>query len=93
MGQSTRIGTGQITITGSATQVVPANQDRLEVRITKVGVAANDIYLGCNSSVTTSSGHVLPGACGQTLTLTTTGAVFGITVGGSQVVSFLEITQ
>lgn len=90
---STRIGTGQVTVTAAGVQVVPANENRLEVRITKVGAGANDVYLGCNSGTTITSGHVLAGTCGQTITLPTTGAVWAITTAGSQTVSFLEINQ
>ena len=89
----TRIGTGQITITSAGVQIAPANENRIELRITKVGAGANDVYLGCNSTISLTSGHVLAGTCGQSITLATTGAVWGITPGGNQTVSYLEVTQ
>jgi len=91
MGQSTRIGTGQITVTSNATSIVPANQDRVDLRLIKLG--AENVFLGCNNATTTSSGGLFAGTCGTIMRLSTTGAVFGITVGASVVVSYIEITQ
>lgn len=95
MAQSTVVGTGQITVTSSATQIVPANQNRLDLHITKLG--AENVFLGCNSGTTTSSGFLFAGTCGARMplgsSLGTTGALFGVTVGASVVISYLEITQ
>jgi hypothetical protein len=95
MAQSTRVGTGQITVTSNATQILPANQDRLDLTLTKLG--AENVFLGCNSSVTTSSGFLFAGTCGSRISIGTavgaSGALFGITVGASVVVSYLELTQ
>ena len=92
MGQSTRIGTGQKTVTSSATQIVPANENRISLTLTKLD--APNVFFGCNNAVTTSSGALWGGLCGTSvLYLETTGAIFGITVGASAVVTFCEITQ
>ena len=91
MAQSSRIGTGQKSVTSSATLIVPANENRLDLRLTKVD--APNVYLGCDSTVTITSGSVFGGACGTTITLATTGAVWGVTTGAASVVTFLEVTQ
>ena len=87
---STRIGTGQVAVASSATLIAPANENRIELRLYKIDVP--NVYLGCNSTVTTT-GSVFAGTCGATITLPTTGAVWGITTGASVTISFLEITQ
>lgn len=91
MAQSTRIGTGQVTVTSSATQIVPTNENRLDLRITKL--EAPNVYLGCDSTTSITSGSVLGGTCGTTIQIQTTGAVWGVTTGASSAVTYLEITQ
>lgn len=91
MAQSTRLGTGQVTVASTATLIVPANENRIDLRLTKLGVP--NVYLGCDNSVTITSGHVFAGTCGTSLQFATTGAVYGITTGATSALTFLEITQ
>jgi hypothetical protein len=91
MGQSTRFGAGQITVTSSATQIAAANQDRLTITLTKLN--AENVFLGCNNALTTTGGLLFAGTCGATITLATTSPIFGITVGASVTVTYGEITQ
>ena len=91
MAESTRLGTGQVTVTSTATQIVPANQNRQDLRLFKIDVP--NVYLGCDNTTSITSGSVFGGTCGATIQLQTTGAVWGVTTGASSVVSYLEITQ
>ena len=91
MAQSSRLGTGQVSVASTATLIVPANENRLDLRLTKLSVP--NVYLGCDASVTITSGAVFAGTCGTTIQLTTTGAGWGITTGAASSVTFLEITQ
>jgi hypothetical protein len=80
--------TGQVAVTGTATKIVAANAARSGLIITNLGTT--DVWLIENSSGTTSTGDLLVGTKGATKAFTTTGAVYGITSGASQTVSFLE---
>src|SRR5215831_15030513 len=86
--------TGQVTVTGSATQIVPArpgnlNQGRVGIIITNTG--ATDVYLGADSTVTTSTGDLLMGAKGSYVSIPSLQAVWAITGGASQVVTYMEV--
>jgi hypothetical protein len=80
--------TNQVTITGTATQIVAAFSSRSGIVITNLGTT--DVYIGENANVTTSTGHLLPGTKGASLSFSTTGAIYGITGGSSQAVSYLQ---
>lgn len=88
MFQNYPFSTGQATVTAAATQIVPANSSRSGLVITNTGTT--DVYLIENSSGTTSTGHLLPGIKGASLGFTTTGAVYGITGGGTAVLTWLQ---
>jgi hypothetical protein len=80
--------TSQVAVTGTATQIVAANAARSGISIENLGTT--DVWLGENSAVTTSTGHLLLGTKGASVSFSTTGAVWGITSGASQSVSVLE---
>lgn len=84
---SSEFVTGQVSITTTATQIVPARETRRTVTITAIGTT--DSYLG-GSAVTTATGHLLVGIKGGSITLETTQAVYAITASGSQAVSYWE---
>lgn len=88
MFQNYPFSTGQATVTGTATLIVAANASRSGLVITNTGTT--DVYLIENSSGTTSTGQLLPGTKGASLGFTTTGAVYGITGGGTAVLTFLQ---
>jgi hypothetical protein len=80
--------TSQVAVTGTATQIVAANAARSGISIENLGTT--DVWLGENNTVTTSTGHLLLGTKGASVSFSTTGAVWGITGGASQSVSVLE---
>ena len=81
--------TNQVTVTGTATEIVAENDGRLSVLITNLGTTA--VYIGSNANVTTSTGQLLPGVVGASISIPTKSPVYGITSGGSQPVSFLDV--
>jgi hypothetical protein len=48
------------------------------------------VYIIENTNGTTLTGHLLPGVKGASIGFTTTGAVYGITGGGSATVTWLS---
>ncbi len=80
------IATSQVSVDASATQIVPARSGRVAVTITMVGAA--DVWVGA-SGVTVSTGALLLGTKGSSITIPTQSAVFGI-AGTAQTVSVLE---
>lgn len=82
--------TGQVSVLGAATLIVTANASNSGIQITNLGTT--DVWLGENSSITTSTGHLLAGSKGSSVSFSTTGNIYGITSGASQSVSFL-VTQ
>jgi hypothetical protein len=81
--------TNQISVGAVATLIVAQNTGRKTVVITNLGTTA--VYLGANSGVTSSTGQILPGVVGASISIPQTGPVWGITAGGSQSVSFLDV--
>jgi len=79
--------TSQVSVTGSATLIVAANPSRSSVVITQLGTT--DVYVGA-SAVTTTTGDLLTGTKGTAKTYTTTAAIYGITSGSAQSVSYFE---
>ena len=80
--------TNQATVTNAATLIVAANPARSGIVINNTGTTA--VYLGENANVTTSTGYYLPGVAGASIGFSTTGAIYGITAGGSETVSVLQ---
>ena len=80
--------TGQVSVLGTATQIVAAYPSRSGIVITNLGTT--DVYLGENANVTTATGHLLPGTKGASVSFATTGAIYGITSGSAQTVSYLQ---
>jgi hypothetical protein len=79
--------TSQVSVGGTATQIVAANSSRSGLQI--INTSTVDVYLG-ESGVTTSTGHLLVGTKGASVSFTTTQAVYGITSGSSETVTVLE---
>lgn len=88
MFQNTPFQTSQISVTGTATKLVSTNPNRSGFQVINLGTT--DIYIGENATVTTSTGHLLVGTKGASISFATTGQVYGITGGGTQSVSILE---
>ena len=80
--------TGQATITGTATPIVPAFPSRSGIMIENAGSV--DVYIGENANVTTSTGHLLNGSKGTSISFATTGAVWGITGGSSATITWIQ---
>lgn len=80
--------TGQATVTGSVTLIVAKNAARSGLVITNTGTT--DVYLVENTAGTTSTGQLLPGTKGASLGFSTTNAVYGVTSGGSAVLTWLS---
>lgn len=79
--------TAQATIATTATVIVASRVGRDTVIIENSGTTA--VYLG-NSSVTTTTGLLLPGVLGASVSIETTDAVYGIVAAGTQVVTAIE---
>jgi hypothetical protein len=82
------MATSQVTVTGTAAVLAGLNPGRVGVLVTNLGTT--DVWVG-GPNVTPSTGSLLPGVYGASLSLPFYGAVYGITTGGSQGVSVLEI--
>jgi hypothetical protein len=82
------LATGQISVTTSATQIVPARAGRKEVTI--VNHTTTAVYIG-GSGVSVANGLLLAGVQGQGITVTGGAAVYAIAASGSGTVSFLEV--
>jgi len=81
--------TGQVTVSSTATQIVPARTTRRSVVIEQLG--STDVYLGPTSAVTTSDGFLLVGTKGGQFTVPWTGSVYGIVAAGTQAVAYSEV--
>ncbi|HEY7298559.1 MAG TPA: hypothetical protein VH684_11540 [Xanthobacteraceae bacterium] len=86
-GSSANISTAQVSVGTSATQIVSARAGRNQLVIANHGTTA--VYIG-GSGVATSTGILLPGTVGATITIPTSAAVYGIVASGSQTVGVLE---
>ena len=87
MFQNYPFDTGQVTVTGTATLIAAKNPSRSGIVITNLGTV--DVFLVENTNGTTSTGHLLVGTKGASLGFSTTNAIYGITTGASQAVSYL----
>lgn len=86
MFQNYPFSTGQATMTGAASQIVPANASRSGIVLTNTG--ATTVYVVENTAGTTATGYPL--AASASVAFSTTGAIYGITSGGSNVVGWLQ---
>lgn len=83
------IATIQVVVTnGTATQIVNTRAARKSLTVTNTGNVA--VYLGA-SGVTTGTGELLPGTVGASLTISFTGALYGIVGSGNQTVTAIEV--
>ena len=80
------IQTGQVTVTGAATLISAAYPSRSGIVLVNTG--ASTVYIGESNLVTTSTG--CPLLASTSLSFSTTGAIYGITSGGSDVVGWLQ---
>jgi hypothetical protein len=86
MFQFQAVQTGQVSVTGAATPIVTQYSSRSGITIVNTG--ATTVYIGENSSVTTATGYPL--VSGASVSFSTTGAIYGITSGGTNVCGYLE---
>lgn len=81
------LATAQATVGTSATQIVAARGSRVAVTIVNSGTT--DVFVGA-AGVTATTGILLPGTKGASITIPTNAAIFGVVGTGTQVVSALE---
>lgn len=81
------LNTNQVSVALTATQIAAARSARGAITIVNHGT--NPVYIG-TGSVTATTGILLPGVVGASITLPYNGQVSGIATGGAQTVSFLE---
>lgn len=85
---STVFATAQVSVAATATLIAAGRNQRNSITVTNTTAVA--IYLGNSSGVTTSTGTLLPGVIGASLTLPYDGAVYGISSTGSNTVTVAE---
>lgn len=88
--QQTQLRTSQVTVGTGATQIATATPTRRAITLVQLGTV--DTFIGA-AGVATTTGVLLAGVKGTTLTIETTGAVFGIVGAGTQAVSVVETFQ
>lgn len=86
MFQFQAVQTGQVSVTGAATSIVAVKSDRSGITIVNTG--ATTVFVGENATVTTATGYPL--TAGASVSFSTTGAVYGITSGGTNIVGYLQ---
>lgn len=84
---SAGIATAQVSVGTTATQIVAARAGRGSVKITNLGTT--DVFIGA-AGVTSTTGDLLPGTKGASITIPSNAAIFGI-AGTAQSVSVLEV--
>lgn len=82
------IASGQVSVTSSGVQIAPANGRN---DITFTNTTTTPIYLGA-SGVTTTTGDLLAGVVGASVTMETSAPVWAITSSASATVSWLEVS-
>lgn len=85
---SSTIATSQVSVATTSTQVVAARALRGSVKITNLGTT--DVFIGV-TGVTTTTGDLLPGTKGASITVPTNAAVFAVASGAAQTVSVMEV--
>ena len=86
---SLSFSTNQVSVAATATLIVAENDGRHSVLITNLGTVA--IYVGSNAGVLTTTGQLLPGVVGASISIPTKSAIYGISSGSAQSVSFLDV--
>ena len=81
------LATAQVSVATTNTQIAAARATRNSITVTNTGTTA--VYVG-NTGVTTSTGMLLPGVVGASITIPTTAALFGVVGTGTQTVAVLE---
>lgn len=81
------IATGQVSVAATVTQVVPQRLGRGTIKITQLGTVA--VFCG-PTGITVLTGDLLPGTVGASVIIPTSAAVFCISSGAAQSVSFME---
>ena len=84
---ASNFATGQVTVADTATLIAPQNNGRTSVLITNQGTT--DVYLG-GPNVSTSTGQLLPGTKGASVSVPSTAPGYGIVASSTNVVSFLD---
>lgn len=79
--------TGQVTVGTTATLISAADGHREGLILINHGTT--DVFVG-NSNVTTTTGILLTGVKGTSLSISTRTSVYGIVVSGTQTISFLS---
>jgi hypothetical protein len=79
---------GQITVGTSATQIRAATANRTALIIVNHG--STNVFVGFTNAVNATTGVMLVGIPGQTLTFQTQSAIWAYVASGSQVVGFYE---
>ena len=87
-GSSASIATAQVSVASTATLVAAARTGRGAVIVTNLGAVA--VYLGA-AGVTTSTGTLLPGVVGASVTIPTSAEIYGVDATGTQAVSVVEV--
>jgi hypothetical protein len=82
--------TGQVSVGATATILVAPKNARRGLIVVNHG--ATDVFLG-GSDVTASTGLLLAGVKGTALGIPTNDALYGITGGGNQTVSFMDVSD
>ena len=83
--------TGQVTVTGSKTPILPPNGTRQTATI-RVVTASSTVYIG-GANVSTSNGYPIKDTDAPPYSTTSTDGIWGITGGGSITVAFDEVNQ
>ena len=91
--------TNQVNVLSTPTLIVSQNTGRKAVVITNLGTTA--IYIGFGSNIssatgpngilTTTNGQILPGVVGASISVPSTSAIWGISSGSTQAVSFMDV--
>jgi hypothetical protein len=83
--------TGQTTIGTAATLIKVRNACRRAIKITNLG--ATDVFISFSLSVNPISGDLLLGVKGSFIVIPTTLDVYGIVATGSQLISWMELSE
>lgn len=86
MFQFQAIQTGQVNVTAAATQIVAVYSSRSGIVLVNTG--GTTTYIGENANVTTATGYPL--LASASVSFSTTGAVYGITSGGTNSIGYLQ---
>lgn len=81
------VATSQTVASTTASQIAASRPNRAAVTIMNLGTTP--VYVGL-AGVTTTTGFLLPGALGASVTIPTSAAVFGVVATGTQGVAILE---